>query len=251
MEDKLLTIREAAAYLKIHWQTVRNYINRNQLKAVKIGRTIRVSLDDLQKFDKKNVVSREVELRYILKDRHVTENKVRKLGAVLTNHSHIIDEYYCDNSIKSLKDNDVNFGSAQGYAIRIRQIDNDYSGKIFATLEVKKLAGPDYNDHSNCLEAEIDIKDVKETAQLLQMMNQKKFATIDKERFVYRLGDIKLCFDNINGYISGLEIEKMTSGSLTETKKEIEMIAAKLGLTEANRLKFSLTNDYMTKFARF
>lgn len=56
MEDKTLTIREAVAYLKIHWHTVRNYINKNQLTAVKIGRTIRVSLADLQKFDKNKLL---------------------------------------------------------------------------------------------------------------------------------------------------------------------------------------------------
>lgn len=251
MKDNLLTIREAAKYLKVHWQTVRNYIQKNQLPAVKIGRTIRVSLHDLQNFNKSNVVVREVELRYAVKDRDSIEEKVRKLGAKLTNHSHIIDTYYCDNSIKNLAEKNKQYNSAQGYGIRVRQIDNDYTGRIVATLEVKKLAGPDYNDHSNCLESEIDINNVADTEKLLVMMNQKKFATVDKERFVYRLGDIKLCFDNIKGYITGLEIEKMTSGSLLKTKQEIEKIARSLGLKEKDRLEYSLTNDYMNKFSQF
>jgi predicted adenylyl cyclase CyaB len=173
------------------------------------------------------------------------------LGAKLTNHSHIIDYYYCDKNFNSLKEQNEWFSSSNGFGIRIREIDNDYSGKINTTLEIKKLAGPDFNDHSNCLETEIDVIDFRQTERLVMMMNLKKFITIDKERFVYRLGEIKFCFDSVKGWGDGLEIEKLTDANPVKVKKELFVAAKKIGLGKTNLAEKSFTHEMMRKIARF
>ena len=49
--DNLLTIKEVAASLQIHPQTVKRYISDGRLKAVKIGyRVTRITSPDLQEF---------------------------------------------------------------------------------------------------------------------------------------------------------------------------------------------------------
>ena len=42
MSDRLLTIKEAATYLKVHWQTVRGLLKAGKLPYTKIGRNIRI-----------------------------------------------------------------------------------------------------------------------------------------------------------------------------------------------------------------
>ena len=74
---------------------------------------------------------------------------------------------------------------------------------------------------------------------------------IDKERFVYRLDDMKFCFDTIKGYGDGLEIEKITSEPIQKSKKEILSIAKKIGLSEKDFANHSFTYEAMQKLARF
>jgi excisionase family DNA binding protein len=44
---KLLTIKEAAKAAKLHENTIRNLISRQQLKALRIGRSIRIEEEAL------------------------------------------------------------------------------------------------------------------------------------------------------------------------------------------------------------
>lgn len=255
MSDKdredLYTIQQAAEYLKVHYQTIRNFIRKKQIKSIKIGRNVRIPASELQKLISHKIEPLEIELRFVLKNREQIEDNVRKLGARLTNHSHIIDHYYCDINISNLKEKDEFFNSAQGFAPRIRLIDNDYSGKVQTTIEVKKLAGPDFTDHSSCYEAEIDIDNYKRGEMLLKMMNFKRFITIDKERFVYRLGEVKFCFDSIKDWGNGLEIEKMAIKDYHLVHEELEKLAKKIGLKEEDMADRSFTYEAIKKFAKF
>ena len=47
--SELITIREAANQLKVHPNTIRNFIQYGQLKAFKIGRTVRIEQAELDK----------------------------------------------------------------------------------------------------------------------------------------------------------------------------------------------------------
>jgi len=249
------TILETAKLLNVHWQTVRNNIKNGKLKAIKIGKTVRIpaqSLVDLQILPlNKNLRKNEIEIRFWIKENFDIETRLRKMGCKLTNHSHVIDHYYCDNSINSLKEKDVYFESSSGYGLRIRQIDNDYSGKLIQSMEVKKLAGPTFKDHTNCIEAEIDINNFEETERLILMLDQKKFIIVDKERFVYRLGDIKFCIDSIKDFGTGLEIEKMSNDNPESVKKELWKLAKLIGKNNIREANKSLTYEVLKSKAVF
>lgn len=47
VEDRLLTVQEAADYLRFAVQTVYNKVNRGEIPCVKIGRTLRFRRADL------------------------------------------------------------------------------------------------------------------------------------------------------------------------------------------------------------
>lgn len=251
--DMLLTIKEAAEYLKVHWQTVRNYIKQKKLDANKIGKNIRISESDLLDFINKREKKKkkfEVELRFAIPDRRKIEKKLLNLGAKVTYHGHIIDHWYIPKNIKNIKQKDVWFDSGKGYGVRIREQDNGYTGKIQSSLEVKKLLIP--GKHDTCLEAEIDILDQEETESLLKLMNFKKMLTIDKDRIVYNLGKYKVVIDDIKNFITGVEIEYITDKNRDKVLKNILKIAKKIGLdTDRQITEKSLTYLAMKKFAKF
>jgi excisionase family DNA binding protein len=45
--DELLTVAEVATMLKLNQQTIRNYIDRNELPCVRVGRRVRIKRPDL------------------------------------------------------------------------------------------------------------------------------------------------------------------------------------------------------------
>ena len=242
------TIREAAKILNVHWQTIRNNIRTGKLSAIKIGRTVRIpsqALVDLQIFPQAKEIKNEIEIRFWINDDFDIESCLRKIGGKLTNHSHIIDHYYCDRHITNLEEKDVYFESSSGYGLRIRQIDNDYSGKMIQSLEAKKLAGPTFKDHANCMEAEIDINSFEDTERLILRLDQKKFVVIDKERFVYRLDDVKFCIDRIKDFGTGLEIEKMSNEDPEIIKGELWKYAKLIGLNNIREANKSLTYEVL------
>lgn len=54
MNEKIYTVKEVAELLKVHWQTVLNYIKKGKIKAVKIGKNYRVTELDLKSFISEN-----------------------------------------------------------------------------------------------------------------------------------------------------------------------------------------------------
>jgi excisionase family DNA binding protein len=60
MEDSFLTVAEVAELLKLNQQTVRNWIDRGELPAVRVGqRRVRVKRSDLDDFIEKGSVSQD------------------------------------------------------------------------------------------------------------------------------------------------------------------------------------------------
>jgi excisionase family DNA binding protein len=48
--EQLLTTEEIAAQLRVHWQTVLNYIRRGELPALKLGKGYRIKQTDFERF---------------------------------------------------------------------------------------------------------------------------------------------------------------------------------------------------------
>jgi len=52
--NEFLTVEQVAELLKIHWQTVLNYIKSGKLMALKLGKGYRITRENLEKFIKEN-----------------------------------------------------------------------------------------------------------------------------------------------------------------------------------------------------
>ncbi|MBU0975436.1 MAG: excisionase family DNA-binding protein [Patescibacteria group bacterium] len=253
MSDTLLTIKEAAKLLQVHWQTVRNHIKCGDLRAHKIGRVVRIKREDLDLFLSPQIQNNdriEIELRYLLKNRTLLEKKLINLGSKVVYHGHIIDHWYIPNRIKSAEQQEEWFDKNRGCGIRIREQDNGYTGKITVSLEAKRLTKEDMN-HNTFLEAEIYVDSAESTERLLELLDRKEFLTIDKDRIVYKLGNFKVCIDDIKGFGAGVEIEITTFKDRDKALREIFGAAKKLGLTEKDRAEKSITVQAFDKLAKY
>ncbi len=52
--NEFYTVEQVADLLKVHWQTVLNYIKSGKLKAVKLGKGYRISKEAIDDFIKNN-----------------------------------------------------------------------------------------------------------------------------------------------------------------------------------------------------
>jgi predicted adenylyl cyclase CyaB len=253
MNDKLLTIPETAAYLKVHWQTIRNYLKEGSLQGVKVGKNVRIlesSLEAFLKNEKAKKELHEIEIRFTTDKRHLIEGKLLKIGACLIYQGHVVDHWFVPNEIKNMTEKNEWFDSAKGYGLRIREQDNGYTGKIVTSLETKRLLYP--YKHDTCLETEIDVSNYEEIKRVLSAMNLKEFCELDKNRTVYKYKDAKVVIDDIKNFITGIEIEKMTERNREEVIPELEGIAKEIGLDiNAEITDKSITYQYMLEFAKF
>lgn len=252
MSDSLYTIKEAADYLKVHWQTVRSYIGSKKLKSFKIGKNIRVRESDLQKFisQKKQKKTYEVEIRFVSNKRASIEEKLIKIGAKLIYHAHVIDHWFSPKHIKNINQKNEEFESGRGFGLRIREQDNGYTGKIVTSLETKRLLVP--YQHEVCIKGEITVDSYEEAKKFLNLIDQKEFATVDKDRVIYQYKEFKIVFDDIKNFKTAIEIEVKTDKNQKKTLKSIKDFARILGLDLKNEItNKSVTYLYMQKFATF
>lgn len=52
--NEFLTVKQVAEILKVHWQTVLNYIKNGKLKALRLGKGYRIAKESLDLFIKTN-----------------------------------------------------------------------------------------------------------------------------------------------------------------------------------------------------
>jgi excisionase family DNA binding protein len=50
MNDRLLTVRELAEYVRVNPFTVYRWVEQNRIPHLRVGRTVRFRLDDIDKF---------------------------------------------------------------------------------------------------------------------------------------------------------------------------------------------------------
>ncbi len=253
MSDRLLTIKDTAAYLKIHWQTVRTYIAQGKLKATKVGRVVRIRESDINTFlsqKEARTPLNEVELRFLTPNRLQVEAILLQLGAHVIYHGHVIDHWFVPSSIKNIDQKDEWFDNGVGFGLRIREQDNGYTGKMTTTLEIKRLVTP--YKHDTCIEQEIDIPDYESALRLLNLMNLREMTTLDKDRLVYKYGECKVVIDDIKDFKTGVELEMMTDKDSDIIVPKLKAIAKKLKLDLDHELTSkSVTYLYMLENSRF
>lgn len=236
----------------VHWQTIRNYIDRGDLKAYKVGKLVKIEEQDLEQFIKgesKTEEKLEIELRYKLKDRQKLEKRLAEFGAKVVYQAHVIDHWFIPINIRNNEQQIEWFDKKRGCAVRVREQDNGYTGKITVSMETKRMNAA--MNHNSLLEAEVTIDSFENGRKLLEMMDRKEFITINKNRVVYKYQNFKICIDDIKGYGVGAELEIGEVKNREKALVEIKHLASKLGLHERDRLEKSMTTEAMLTMAKF
>lgn len=252
MRDNLLTIKETATELGIHWQTVRNYIDRGELKAYKIGKLVRISREDLDAFisGSKDIDEKiEVELRYKVESVREIQKKLLDINARQVEQTHIIDHWFVPVNIKSLEEEIDWFDIKRNTGVRIREYINEYGNQISASLETKRLTLA--MNHDTFLETEMKVESYHKAKEFMEMLDRKEYLTIDKSRILFKHEDFTISIDSIKDFITGVEIEYIGLGNREEIIKIIENFASKLGLSKKDRFEKSMTTEAMKVLARF
>ena len=83
-------------------------------------------------------------------------------------------------------------------------------------------------------------------------MNFKEMITIDKDRVVYKYKDFKIAIDEIKDYLTGVEVEVLTSENREVVMPRLKKLARELGLNlQREMIDKSVTYLAMKKFAKF
>ena len=258
----MLTIKQTADKLGVHWQTVRNHIQSGNLKSYKIGKLIKIDEKDLEEFIRnsgsdvdttKDITKEEnnieYEIRYKLRDLFKIESKLLQIGAKVSSHNHIIDHWFIPSNIKSRDQHDIWFDVKAGTTIRIREQHDSYSKKVITTLDTKKLTKE--RNHNSMIETSINVENYQDVKKFLEMIDRKEFLTIDKTRLLYRYKDFQIEIDDIKGYGAGISIEIKNQIDRKIALGKLKRFAKKIELQDSDLLEKSVTVLAMDKLARF
>jgi predicted adenylyl cyclase CyaB len=252
MNDTLLSVKEAAEVLGVHWQTVRNYIEQGKIKSHRIGKLIRIQRSDINRFLHSEIPVQtkiKIEKRFLVDDRKALEKKLLELGVSVTSQARLIDHWFIPRLIKSREQHDDWFDSGRGCGVRIREVVSGFSDKRITTMETKRLTQS--LNHNTFLESKVEVESYTNTKSVLEMMDLREFLTIDKSRVLYSRDNFKISLDEIKDYGTGVELEVSTFASREEALVEIDHLARLLGFEKNEELEKSMTVLAMDSLAVF
>jgi adenylate cyclase, class 2 len=86
-------------------------------------------------------------------------------------------------------------------------------------------------------EEEVDVADFEKTTGILGLLGFVEFGSVAKERSIYRLGDVEICLDTVDGVGRFVEIEKKGSDR-ERIEGELFHLAGELGLDRFERRSY-------------
>ncbi|HPV43369.1 MAG TPA: class IV adenylate cyclase [Spirochaetota bacterium] len=107
-------------------------------------------------------------------------------------------------------------------ALRLRQIGKD----VILTYKGPKLG----TGTKTRREVEVSAGDFEKTLEILKLLGFIPSGTVEKERDIYRLGDIEICIDRVEGVGNFVELE-LKGTDREHVEKELFSLAGELGLS--------------------
>jgi len=201
----------------------------------------------------------EVERRYKVPDVDACLKHIAELGITTVSSTHLVDEWYIPDTIKSQAEHDTWYNQDFGVAWRIRHIYEDDGEKLEVTS--KQLTTD--NNHNSFHETSAEFADYEAAVKFMTDQHYRNWLTIDKTRYLLAssnpdIDDSK--FELILDYVAGLaekigvgaclEIEHKSTLSRDEALEQIAQIAHILGFEPEDLFEKSLTVTAMSELAR-
>lgn len=162
----------------------------------------------------------EVEIKFRLENFDKAD-MIKRIDRLSIDHNSIrqIDKVYLlkSDSFKDFKSGDP--------VARIRLVDNK------ATLTYKRAV----DDHGDTIEHEIVFSPIVEGENILREVGYKMVTEVSKTRNIWKLDDITINLDEVDGLGAFLEVEIMCNNEQIESSRErILTLARELGLAESD-----------------
>ncbi|HZJ36938.1 MAG TPA: DNA methyltransferase [Gillisia sp.] len=146
-QSTFLTVDDIAKNLKVTRQTVSKYIKSQDLNAVKINKSYRITLEDFESFIRSNSTALEPRISYLKRTKNCSLNYSDKLDELEILHTHHHGELRSIEQNHRLSENKFLFGD--NYFILKKLIDN-YRGKIdLVYIDPPFGTGQDFNSIEN------------------------------------------------------------------------------------------------------
>ncbi len=107
-------------------------------------------------------------------------------------------------------------------ALRLRQVDS----AVVLTYKGPKLG----TGTKTRREVEVAVDDFEKTLEILKLLGFIPSGTVEKERDIYKLGDIEICIDRVDGVGNFVELELMGTDR-ERVEQELFSLAGELGLS--------------------
>jgi len=162
----------------------------------------------------------EIEIKSWCDDLEAVAEGLAAEGAVLSEIRNEVDVYF-NHPARNFAETDE--------ALRIRSV----NGKCRLTYK-----GPKLSERSKArVEHETEAGDFNTLKSIIENLGFTASGIIEKKRSLYKIGDIEICLDAVEGLGTFVEIEK--AGLLgTGVEEELYRLAAKLGLSRFERRSY-------------
>lgn len=157
----------------------------------------------------------EVEKKYDLNGKDFSSDLLKRIGIIFSDSINQVDEIFIDRSIKGFE---IPSGDP---VVRIRTQEDE------SVLTLKK-----WIKGSNLLEYETKIDNPKIMRCILENLNLKKVVTVNKTRLEGSIGEINVCYDDVNDLGNYLELEILVENEsqVKDAQNKIDNLAKKIGL---------------------
>lgn len=174
-------------------------------------------------------------------------NKGKKRYSLNINNPIIIeDNYYCLKKVKSFKD--VEMDKVGSYSFRLRK--EIINKKELSKLNTKIITT--FGDHNAWREHETSVASYDECDNIIKSIGFKKFFTFKKIRHTYKVDDILVCLEDIEGFGPIIEVEIITTSEKEkEAKEKLLAFLKSHNIKTDDIVKKSVTNMLMKKKASF
>lgn len=196
----------------------------------------------------KKGLNHEVEVRFLVKDKHSTNlmRKILEAGFKFVHEEKLKDLYFCDNKIKKFAQ--VEMDEIGSYSLRLRN--RKFREKETNELNIKVITKK--SDHNAWDEHEVEVSSLEEMKKILERIGYKIFFTLTKRRRVFKKGDCSILVEDINNLGLAVEIEIVTKlEKADETKQRIFDLMESLGYDKSQKVPKSITNLLMKKYSVF
>ncbi len=162
----------------------------------------------------------EIEIKAYCKDTASVKQRLEKLGAIFVKTKKESDRYFNHPA----KD----FGKTDE-ALRLRT-DGD--------ITILTYKGPKISEKSKArIEKEVGVHGDEETGEILNHLGFREVGKVVKKRDYYKIDDITICLDEVEGLGSFVELEKIGE-NVDISENELFKLAGKLGLKKFERKSY-------------